>query len=78
MFIFSKKNFIVNRADGSKYHINKGYTGDIPKDVAQSRLVQAAIKGGSIVAPASHSDKDMQAEVEKPAETEKAAEKAKK
>lgn len=78
MFIFSKKNFIVNRADGSKYRINKGYTGDIPDDVAQSRLVQAAIKGGSIVAPASHSDKDMQAAVEKPAETEKPAEKAKK
>lgn len=57
MFIFSKKNFLIRRADGSEYLIAKGYTGEIPEDIAQSRLVQNAIKGGSIVTPAGHSDK---------------------
>ena len=61
MFVVSKKNFIIQRADGSKYRIGKGYTGEIPEDVAKVRLVQAAIKGGSIIAPPSHADKDIRA-----------------
>lgn len=63
MFIFSKKNFLIRRADGSEYRIAKEYTGEIPEDIAQSRLVQNAVKGGSIVTPAGHSDKKIEAAV---------------
>lgn len=61
MFILSKKNFLIRRADGSAHRIGKGYAGEIPEDVAKARLVQAAIKGGSIIAPPSHADKDIRA-----------------
>ena len=45
MFIVSKKKFIVRRADGSSYLIRKDYIGEIPGDVAESNLVQKAIRG---------------------------------
>ena len=51
MFIVSKKKFIVRRADGSSYLIRKDYIGEIPGDVAESNLVQKAIRGGSIAVP---------------------------
>ena len=46
MFIVSKRNFRVRRADGTFYLIRKDYAGDIPEDVFKSRLVQEAIIGG--------------------------------
>ena len=71
MFILSKKNFLIRRADGSAYRIGKGYAGEIPEDVAQARLVRAAVRGGSILTPDSHADKAIQAAAE---EAEKAQE----
>lgn len=61
MFIMSKRNFLVPRADGSRYMIRKDYIGDIPEDVAKSWLVQAAIKDGGIATPSSHLDGDLRA-----------------
>lgn len=57
MFILSKRNFKVRRADGSSFLIKKDFIGDIPEDVFNSRLIQKAIKGGLVAAPASHKDK---------------------
>ena len=37
MFIVSKRNYQVRRADGSLYLIKKNYIGEIPEDVAQDR-----------------------------------------
>lgn len=59
MFIISKRNFLVRRADGTSYLIRKDFVGDIPEDVFQSGLVQGAIKGGLIAAPQSTKDKDL-------------------
>ena len=64
MFILSKKNFLIRRADGSAYRIGKGYAGETPEDVAQARLVRAAVRGGSILTPDSHADKAIQAAAE--------------
>ncbi len=64
MFILAKKNFLIRRADGSAYRIGKGYAGEIPEDVAQARLVRAAVRGGSILTPDSHADKAIQAAAE--------------
>ena len=36
MFIVSKRNYLVIRADGSAYRIKKDYIGEIPEDVAES------------------------------------------
>ena len=59
MFIVSKRNFKVRRADGTSYLIKKDYVGDIPKDVFKSRLVQKAVVGGLIYAPETARDKDL-------------------
>lgn len=59
MFIISKRNFLVRRADGSSFLIKKDFVGDIPDDVFESGLVQGAIKGGLIAAPESKKDKDI-------------------
>ena len=59
MFIVSKRNFRVRRADGTFYLIRKDYAGDIPEDVFKSRLVQKAIIGGLIFAPETSRDKDV-------------------
>lgn len=56
MFVMSFKNFLVPRADGSMYKIQKDFIGEIPQDVAESWLVQAAIKSGWIVSPTGRSD----------------------
>ena len=57
MFILSKRNFKVRRADGSSFLIKKDFIGDIPEDVFNNRLIQKAIKGGLVAAPESHKDK---------------------
>ena len=56
MFIMSTKPFLVPRKDGTMFKIEKDYIGEIPQDVANSWLVQAAIKSGWIATPAGRSD----------------------
>lgn len=60
MFIISKRNYNVRRADGSLFSIKKDYIGDIPEDVARSRLVQRAIRGGMIAIPQGKADKQLE------------------
>lgn len=60
MFIVSKRNYQVRRADGSSFSIAKDYIGDIPEDVAQSNLVQRAIRGGKIAVPEGTKDKQLE------------------
>lgn len=59
MFIVSKRNFRVRRADGTFYLVKKDYVGDIPDDVFNSRLIQGAMKTGLVIAVQSHKDKDL-------------------
>ena len=59
MFIVSKRNYLVIRADGSVYKIKRDYIGEIPEDVAESDLVQRAILGGNIAVPESTRDKEL-------------------
>ena len=72
MFIASKKNIKVKRADGSFYCIQKGFIGTIPEDVGKNWLVKKAIESGSIVVP--NNSKDVSLEKA----DKKAKEKAKK
>lgn len=60
MFIVSKRNYKVRRADGSSYLIEKDFIGDIPNDVAQSSLVQRAIKAGMVFSPQGTKDKQIE------------------
>lgn len=55
-FINSKARLSVRLEDGSTYLIPKDYIGEIPDKVAQSWLVQAAIKSGHIAVPMGKSD----------------------
>lgn len=57
MFIISKRNFLVRRADGSPYRIKKDYIGEIPQDVFESSLIQGAVKGGLVATPENRRDK---------------------
>lgn len=59
MFIIAKRNYLVRRADGSFYRIEKDYIGEIPEDVAESELVQRAIVGGNIAVPGGTKDKEL-------------------
>lgn len=59
MFIISKRNFMVRRADGSPYFIKRDYVGEIPQDVYESALIQGAMKSGLVAAPASLRDKEL-------------------
>lgn len=70
MFIMSKRNFLVRRADGTSFLIKKDFVGDIPKDIAKSTVVTGAIKGGLIVVPSSHKDKDMHKAADEAKKTE--------
>lgn len=70
MFIISKRNFLVRRADGSTYFIKKDFVGEIPQDVFESGIVQGALKGGFIAASANSADKDLQKAEENAAKTE--------
>ena len=78
MFIIAKRNYLVRRADGSFYRIEKDYIGEIPEDVAESELVQRAIVGGNIAVPGGTKDKelykayDIRPDTEKPAAEEEA------
>ncbi len=56
MFIISKKNFRIRRADGSPFIIPRDYIGEIPQDVAAHWLVKAALADGSIAAPQGRND----------------------
>lgn len=60
MFIVSKRNYMVKRADGSLYEIAKGFIGEIPEDVAESNLVRRAIRGGMISVPEGKKDKQLE------------------
>lgn len=57
MFIVSKKNFLIHRSNGETYKIQKGMADNIPDDVAQNWLIQAAVSSGSIITPESTKDK---------------------
>ena len=59
MFIVSKRNYMVRRADDSAYLIPKDFIGEIPQDVAESDLVQRAIEGGNIAVPEGKKDKEL-------------------
>ena len=59
MFIVAKRNYLVRRADGSFYRIEKDYIGEIPEDVAESELVQRAIVGGNIAVPGGIRDREL-------------------
>ena len=56
MFIVSKKSFGVRRADGTLYRIAKDFVGNIPDDVAKAKIIELAIKEGSIVKAESKKD----------------------
>ena len=73
MFIVSKRNFLVRRADGTSYLVKKDYVGDIPDDVFNSRLIQGAMKTGLVIAVQSHKDKDLIAADEEAQKKQKAA-----
>lgn len=60
MFIMSKKNFRIRRADGSSFCIKKDFIGEIPNDVAGHWLVQAAMASGSIAAPEETKDRALE------------------
>lgn len=70
MFINSKINLLV-RNGKEKYKIKKDFIGDIPEWVANSWLVQMAIKSGDVVTPKAKTDKALeQADEKAEAETE--------
>lgn len=48
MFIVSKRSYAVRLSDGSFYRIPKDFIGEIPEEVAESRLVQRAVRSGSL------------------------------
>ena len=54
MFIVAKRNYLVRRADGSFYRIEKDYIGEIPEE-----LVQRAIVGGNIAVPGGIRDREL-------------------
>ena len=60
MFIISKHNYRVRRADGSFFDIKKDFVGEIPKEIAKSSLVQRAIRGGGILVPQGKRDKQLE------------------
>lgn len=76
MFIVSTKRFKVRRADGSPYLIEKGFVGEIPEDVANEWLIQAAIKDGTISTPATKSDSSVEKAITQSEGKSKAAQKA--
>ena len=70
MFINSKISLLV-RNGKEEYKIKKDFIGDIPEWVANSWLVQMAIKSGDVVTPKAKTDKALeQADEKAEAETE--------
>lgn len=59
MFIVSKRSYAVRLSDGSFYRIPKDFIGEIPEEVAESRLVQRAVRSGSIVVPSGTRDREL-------------------
>lgn len=59
-FIISKRNFLIHRPGAEDYRIPKDYIGEIPEDVYSSHMIQKCIEAGTILVPASKSDKDIQ------------------
>ena len=56
MFIISKRNFKIRRADGEVFRIQKDFVGTIPADVAEHPLIRSAIACGWIATPATTAD----------------------
>lgn len=56
MFIISKRNFKIRRADGDVYRIPKEFVGTIPDDVAGHPLIKSAIACGWIATPDTTAD----------------------
>lgn len=73
MFIISKRNFLVRRADGTSYLVKKDYVGNVPDDVFNSPLIQGAMKTGLVIAVQSPKDKDLIAADEEAQEKQEAA-----
>ena len=69
MFIVSKRNYSVRRADGSSFLIEKDFIGNIPDDVAESGLVRRALKAGMIFCPPGAKDTQLEQAEEQPAKT---------
>ena len=65
MFVMSKKNFRIRRADGSSFLIRKDYIGELPEDVSAHWLVQGAIADGSIATPKGKEDAAVDAAAKK-------------
>ena len=64
MFIASTKAYEARRADGASFFIPRGFVGEIPDWVAESLIVQLALKDGSITTPATKKDKAIDEAVE--------------
>ena len=59
MFIISKRNFKIRRADGEIFRIQKEFVGTIPEDVANHPLIQSAIRCGWIATPDTKADAEL-------------------
>ena len=59
MFIISKRNFKIRRADGETFRIQKEFVGTIPEDVANHPLIQSAIRCGWIATPDTKADAEL-------------------
>lgn len=59
MFIIAKKNFKFRFPDGTDYRVKRDYMGDVPDTVAKHPLFVAAVRGGDIMTPNTHSDKSI-------------------
>lgn len=70
MFIVSKRNFLVRRADGSTHLIEKDYVGPISDEDFKSPIVQMAIEGGVIAVSERSADKQLEKAVEAADEVE--------
>ena len=73
MFINSKINLLV-RNDGEIFKIQKDFIGEIPDKIANTWLIQQAIKSGHIATPNSKTDKALEAADKVAEEASKAAE----
>lgn len=82
MFIVATKAYGVRLKDGNLFKIPRGFIGEIPNEIANSQIVQLAIKDGSISTPAAKQDavieKAIEAGEKKAVETQKAKEKKQK
>lgn len=61
MFILSKNKFLIPRENSDSYVIPKDYIGEIPEDIADHWLIQAAVQSGMIATPQGSKDKQLEA-----------------